>query len=484
VPAGGPEAGDLTADQASGPAPGAEVAVEADLPRFDLVRVDPESGIVTVAGLAAPGSAVTVLVDAAEAERVMADATGSFAVLFLLDPSPAPRAITLEMHAGDGVVTASSQSLLIAPMAGRGPTAATRDAGAEPVEVAAVEVDRAAAEPLAAAQSADPSADAPGDGVTDGAAPVAVDSVASVVAPPAPRAGAPAADAEPAAAPAAPPAAASPQLRAEAGAEPGLPAPAPPPASAPLEAAPAEAAAAAPGLPSTGAPDGAPVPTPPAPSAPAPEGGVAAAPVAGPVAPAAAAPAPPGVLIADGGSVQLIDMPGAPARPTLSDNVVIDAIGYSPEGAVLLSGRAIGEGAVRLYIDNRLLETLAIGAGGAWSGRLPEVDSGVYTLRVDELDSAGAVVSRFETPFRREDPALLAELSARIAAPERGARAELVTVQPGHTLWGISRATYGRGILYVQVFEANRDLIRDPDLIYPGQVFALPEIVEEAAEGR
>ena len=45
------------------------------------------------------------------------------------------------------------------------------------------------------------------------------------------------------------------------------------------------------------------------------------------------------------------------------------------------------------------------------------------------------------------------------------------TVQPGNTLWAIARERYGRGILYVAVYEANRDLIRDPDLIYPGQVF-------------
>jgi len=49
------------------------------------------------------------------------------------------------------------------------------------------------------------------------------------------------------------------------------------------------------------------------------------------------------------------------------------------------------------------------------------------------------------------------------------------TVQPGYTLWAIARNRYGRGILYVQVFEANRDKIRDPDLIYPGQVFQLPD---------
>lgn len=49
-----------------------------------------------------------------------------------------------------------------------------------------------------------------------------------------------------------------------------------------------------------------------------------------------------------------------------------------------------------------------------------------------------------------------------------------VTVQPGFTLWGIAQERYGDGVLYIQVFEANRDQIKNPDLIYPGQVFTVP----------
>ena len=49
-----------------------------------------------------------------------------------------------------------------------------------------------------------------------------------------------------------------------------------------------------------------------------------------------------------------------------------------------------------------------------------------------------------------------------------------VTVQPGFTLWGIAQERYGDGVMYVQVFEANRDKIKDPNLIYPGQVFSVP----------
>ncbi len=53
-------------------------------------------------------------------------------------------------------------------------------------------------------------------------------------------------------------------------------------------------------------------------------------------------------------------------------------------------------------------------------------------------------------------------------------RPRIVTVQPGATLWAIARDNLGKGVMYVQVFDANRDKIRNPDLIYPGQVFTVP----------
>jgi nucleoid-associated protein YgaU len=86
------------------------------------------------------------------------------------------------------------------------------------------------------------------------------------------------------------------------------------------------------------------------------------------------------------------------------------------------------------------------------------------------------VLSRLETPFKREapevlQPALAAQSEAGGPAPAIAA----VTVQKGDTLWAISQERYGSGFLYVRVFEANKDDIRDPDLIYPGQIFTLPQ---------
>jgi len=177
----------------------------------------------------------------------------------------------------------------------------------------------------------------------------------------------------------------------------------------------------------------------------------------------------PTVLQTDSDGVRIVQ--GAQTEAT--DNVALDAITYDPEGAVQLSGRAsAADGEVQVYIDNRPLAAAPI-TGGDWRLDLPQVDTGVYTLRVDEVDTQGDVVSRIETPFRREEPAQVAAVMAEETAQE-GFEAAVRTVQPGATLWAIAEDTLGDGILYVEVFEANRDLIRDPDLIYPGQIFRIP----------
>ena len=183
-------------------------------------------------------------------------------------------------------------------------------------------------------------------------------------------------------------------------------------------------------------------------------------------------PASPTVLLADDTGVRVLQAPvAAGAAPEVMSSVALDAITYSDDGDVQLSGRAKGSGFVRIYLDNRPVTTSRVAADGNWNSDLPEVDTGVYTLRVDEVNDEGTVISRVETPFKREDQAILAAQDSAGQAT----RVRAVTVQPGSTLWAISREAYGQGIKYVRVYEANRDRIRDPDLIYPGQVFTLPQ---------
>ena len=159
-----------------------------------------------------------------------------------------------------------------------------------------------------------------------------------------------------------------------------------------------------------------------------------------------------------------------PSQPALAQTVMLDTIGYSDDGTVQLGGRAESSSVeVRAYLNNRAVARLPVDGQGNWRGEIPQVDAGVYTLRVDALSADGAVASRIETPFKREEPSVLAAAVRDSDGPVRA-----VTVQAGDTLWAIARDRYGEGLLYVQVFEANRTSIRNPDLIYPGQVFELP----------
>ena len=186
---------------------------------------------------------------------------------------------------------------------------------------------------------------------------------------------------------------------------------------------------------------------------------------------APAQPAAPTVLLADESGVRVLQDGGA--EPEAMTNVSIDSISYDETGEVALAGRSTGASSVRVYLDNEPLIDVPIGTDGQWRTDLPDVDTGTYTLRVDELNAEGRVVSRAETPFRRESVEAIRALDTGAATSL--APVSLITVQPGNTLWGIAREKYGRGILYVRVFDANTDRIRDPDLIYPGQIFSVPD---------
>jgi nucleoid-associated protein YgaU len=80
-----------------------------------------------------------------------------------------------------------------------------------------------------------------------------------------------------------------------------------------------------------------------------------------------------------------------------------------------------------------------------------------------------------EQPNSAAEPAE-SEVPTLIGVTEGGRTTSgLAIIRSGDNLWTIARRVYGEGIRYTQIFEANNDQIRDPDLIYPGQVFDLPE---------
>ncbi|MBF0130918.1 MAG: LysM peptidoglycan-binding domain-containing protein, partial [Alphaproteobacteria bacterium] len=145
----------------------------------------------------------------------------------------------------------------------------------------------------------------------------------------------------------------------------------------------------------------------------------------------------------------------------------IDAVDYRAEGEVSLSGRAKPGSVVQVYVDNLLFGSAQTGADGRWAMEpTPGIAAGPHTVRVDQIGEAGRVEGRAEIPFERAEPSTIPKDRSLV-------------VQPGNSLWRIARRTYGSGFAYTDIYAANRERIRDPDLIYPGQVFVLPPGREE-----
>lgn len=201
---------------------------------------------------------------------------------------------------------------------------------------------------------------------------------------------------------------------------------------------------------------------------PAPESGTQMrAPTEAGQTPARAQSSPLAMLLRADGSVQMLGE--APRLPLLGGSVSIDSVVYDDEGEVGLSGRSTrGDAEVLIYLDNQPILRARAEADGNWQAQLAGIDRGVYRLRVDEVDEEAQVISRAEIPFERVTP--------EIARESRGPQA--LTVQPGNTLWGMSALKFGDGRRYMRIYDANRDQIRNPDLIYPGQVFVIPDATD------
>jgi len=124
-----------------------------------------------------------------------------------------------------------------------------------------------------------------------------------------------------------------------------------------------------------------------------------------------------------------------------------------------------------------------------------------YRVRLGEVPSnSGAVRGRAEVPLNVPDTVVTASAPVQSPASKRpnGVAAQppqlaatappgapspaavvvpkitTTTVSRGDSLWRISSLSYGAGKRYAVIYKANREQIRNPNRIYPGQIFVLP----------
>ena len=163
------------------------------------------------------------------------------------------------------------------------------------------------------------------------------------------------------------------------------------------------------------------------------------------------------------GAATLVQPPSAAGVPKSGD-LVMSTLDYDEGGHVTVTGKATPGAVVRAYINDKLVAEGQAAADGSW--RLAPADLvgvGKYKLRLDRLAKDGKPVARLELPFER------------VLVPPAMGNSERLVVVRGDSLWNIARAHYGTGFQHTLIYGANKDQIRNPELIYPGQVFSLPK---------
>ncbi len=190
--------------------------------------------------------------------------------------------------------------------------------------------------------------------------------------------------------------------------------------------------------------------------------------------------------------------------------VAITVVEAEDSGTLYAAGKAAAGATIRLYLNDSYLASAEVGQDAAWALKIAKgVVPGQYRVRADDVDPAtGKVFSRAEVAFDfaskvaavapqpapspSPSPAPTAKAGQPAAAPAPSVAAsmpaqeptttvfvdsiETATVTRGDSLWRISRKTYGAGVRYTDIHKANQQQIRDPDLIYPGQVFVIPKL--------
>lgn len=175
-----------------------------------------------------------------------------------------------------------------------------------------------------------------------------------------------------------------------------------------------------------------------------------------------------------GGETRILQGPDGQAPAAAGEkDVTLDLVEYGPDGAPVLAGRAPAGTVVRLYLNGAPVGEAPVSAEGKWrTSPAGAVAPGRYTLRLDAVGADGKVVARRELPFERAAPEAVAQQGDAGTGTMAATR---FTVQPGNSLWRIARSHLGSGYRYIDLYRANREQIRDPDLIYPGQVLDLPQ---------
>lgn len=140
------------------------------------------------------------------------------------------------------------------------------------------------------------------------------------------------------------------------------------------------------------------------------------------------------------------------------------SLAWKDGGALLVSGASRGGMKVEASIGERVFGEGMTGVDGSWQ-IAGQVDMNVArrTMLFVLRDADGTAVASYQLPVATRD------LSRGLDG------SQMVVVQRGDALWRIAFSSYGEGVRFVDIVRRNASAIGDPDLIFPNQIFTIPD---------
>ena len=150
---------------------------------------------------------------------------------------------------------------------------------------------------------------------------------------------------------------------------------------------------------------------------------------------------------------------------SLEQGITLDVVEFSPQKKLMLSGRSAYNEKISIFSNNVLLGFSRSNVNGIWKFESQE------RINFDQLNLI------IKTKQKGKDIELKTQVfSELILNVKEKLQIKSVIVKPGNSLWRIARKTLGGGILYTEIYKKNIEKIKNPNLIYPGQVFGIPII--------
>ena len=148
----------------------------------------------------------------------------------------------------------------------------------------------------------------------------------------------------------------------------------------------------------------------------------------------------------------------------LNDAITLDVLSYSPPGLIILSGRTISNTEIEILKSAEVLGKTKSNENGVWKFIINKNDYANEEISIKTTISGETLIITYDQ----------AEIQKRFKNTNFEFYDDRIIVQKGNSLWRIARKTLGGGIFYTEIYKNNLAKIKNPNIIYPGQVFNIP----------